>query len=99
MASFIRTIQRGEKPEYINDILARSNHHIPLKIEPKRARPGDFIDLAYDGEIVGRARIKEIARSSGTAPITSEQNSLRAQSSYSVPGRLAEAAEIHSFQG
>jgi hypothetical protein len=60
MTSFIRTAQRQEKHEYIRTILGRTKHFIPLQGCPERARIGDFIYLAYRGEIVGRARISDI---------------------------------------
>lgn len=73
MASFVRSIQREETPRYVDQILGRYKHHIPLKIKPSRAIPGDFIYLAYRGEIIGRALISEIIPRSGLVPISSDQ--------------------------
>ena len=57
MTSFIRTIQRKEQRCYLEEILSRREHFIPLKGRPLRAKPGNFVYLAYRGSIVGRATI------------------------------------------
>ena len=79
MTSFVRTIQQEEEPGYIEAILSRSDHFIPLKFCPKRAGPGDFIYLAYRGRIVGRALIGEIDLRGGEVPIGHNQRSYRAK--------------------
>lgn len=79
MTSFVRTIPRNEKPEYVDKILSRSDHHIPLKFEPRRARAGDFIYLAYRGGIVGRAIIDTIRPIASDVPIGPDGRPYHAQ--------------------
>jgi hypothetical protein len=73
VTSFIRTIAQSESQEYVNQILSRSDHFIPLKFQPRRARPGDFIYLAHRGRIVGRAVIRSIDPTLNDVPIASDQ--------------------------
>lgn len=73
MASFIRTIPHSERSDYVEEILGRSDHQIPLKFKPTRSQPGDFIYLAYHGGIVARALISEIVPYSGAVPVSSGQ--------------------------
>jgi hypothetical protein len=73
MASFIRSIPQSENSKYIETILARRNHHIPLNICPKETEPGDFIYVAYGGAIIARAKIVEIALCESDVPISSDQ--------------------------
>ena len=61
MTSFIRTIERRESPDYVDEILSRSDHFIPLRFRPLQARPGDYICIAYGGRIIGCATIARIA--------------------------------------
>ena len=69
MTSFIRTIPRKEEPRYVEEILSRRDHFIPLKGQPKRAKPGDFLYLAYRGLIVARARIDRFESVNRNVPI------------------------------
>jgi len=78
MSSFVRCIQQSERPLYVEEILLRSDHHIPLKGRPRRAKPGDFIYLAYRGKIVGRARISRIVPSPSDVRIASDRRRYRA---------------------
>jgi len=78
MTSFIRTAQRREHVCYIDEILDRRCHFIPLKFRPGRANVGDFIYLAHRGEIVGRARITEFRAVNHDVPFGSTQRPYRA---------------------
>ena len=69
MTSFIRTIQRKEQRCYLEEILSRREHFIPLKGRPLRAKPGNFVYLAYRGSIVGRARIDRFESVNRNVPI------------------------------
>ena len=95
MTSFIRTAQQGEHLSYIEQILGRTDHFIPLKFLPRRAHKGDFIYLAYRGEIVGRARITEIRAVNHDVPFGSTQRPYPAMSEvwygkegWECPGRI-----------
>jgi hypothetical protein len=73
MASFIRTIQKKETEEYVDEILDRFDHYIPLKFNPTRAGPGDFIYLAHRGNIVGRAVISSIDEANSEVTIGADE--------------------------
>ena len=60
MSSFTRTIPGSKRESLVEKILSRSDHFIPIRIHPNRARSGDFIYLVFRNRIVGRARIKSI---------------------------------------
>jgi len=60
MASFTRTIPRDKKPDFVQNILSRSDHYLPLSFRPHQAEPGDFLYLIFQGKIVGRVRILSI---------------------------------------
>jgi hypothetical protein len=45
---------------FVQGILSRADHFIPLAYRPTKATPGDFIYLVFRGVIVGRARISAI---------------------------------------
>jgi hypothetical protein len=79
VTSFIRSIQREEKPEYVDEILSRTNHFIPLRFHPTRASCGDYIYLAYRGRIVGRAVIDQLQDVSKTVPFASDQHEYEAK--------------------
>jgi hypothetical protein len=102
VTSFVRTIQHEETPAYVNEILARRDHFIPLPFIPRSSHPGDFIYLAHRGRIVGRARIDSIAPYSGDVPISSYRISFDAKSlvKYSGGWEMPEATiEFRGFQG
>jgi hypothetical protein len=72
LSSFSRTIPKSEEESYVEEILSRTDHFIPLRIEPTRARPGDYIYLIYRGKIIGRARIHSIEPVNSEVPIGDE---------------------------
>jgi hypothetical protein len=73
MSSFVRTIRKEETPEYVEKILGRTEHWVPLKFVPRRAFTGDYIYLAYRGKLVGRVRITKIEQVDKEYLITSKQ--------------------------
>jgi hypothetical protein len=79
MTSFIRTARREETREYIEEILSRRDHFIPLRFRPRRAHPGDFIYLAHRGSIVGRALISRLQDTDKKVPIGSEHRAYPAR--------------------
>ena len=79
MSSFVRCIPKYEAPSYVEEILSRSDHFIPLKRRPRRAQPGDFFYLAYGGRIVGRAAIDSIAAARSDVPIASDRRLYEAE--------------------
>ena len=60
MSSFTRTIPTEKGQAYVNKVLSRPDHFVPLAYRPARAGSGDFIYLVFRGVIVGRARIIRI---------------------------------------
>lgn len=60
MSSFTRTIPTGKGEGFVEEILSRADHLIPLTFRPTKAGSGDFIYLVFRGVIVGRARISAI---------------------------------------
>ncbi|HEY69218.1 MAG TPA: hypothetical protein G4O08_01400 [Anaerolineae bacterium] len=60
MSSFTRTIPSENGEAFVNQILSREDHYVPLAYRPTRAQPGDFIYLVFRGRMVGRARIAAI---------------------------------------
>lgn len=74
MASFIRTIPQAEHVTYVDEILSRTRHFIPLKLLPKRAGQGDFVYLAHRGKLVGRAVIDRIQPVGAEVPIGSDRD-------------------------
>jgi len=87
MTSFLRTIQQRENKEYVEEILSRSDHFIPLKGRPRRAKPGDFLYLTYHGRVVGRAEIDEIEEVERTVPFGSSQRQYHAKCLVHYRGR------------
>lgn len=60
MASFTRTIPGTINPDFVQKILSRPDHYLPLSFRPHQAQPGDYLYLIYQGKIVGRVRIFRI---------------------------------------
>jgi hypothetical protein len=60
MSSFTRTIPSEKGAAFVDQVLSRADHYVPLAYRPTRARPGDFIYLVFRGRMVGRARITAI---------------------------------------
>jgi hypothetical protein len=60
LSSFTRTIPGHRQQNFVDQVLAREDHFIPLAYRPTRAGAGDFIYLIYRGVIVGRARISAV---------------------------------------
>jgi len=60
LPSFTRTIPGYKGKDYVNQILVRKNHFIPLAYRPTKAQPGDFIYLVFRGLIIGRAQISSV---------------------------------------
>jgi hypothetical protein len=79
MTSFVRTIRADEDPMYVQQLLARRHHWIPLKIRPKKAVEGDHIYLCFQGALVGRALISEIVPAKGPVRIGSTQRQYNAK--------------------
>jgi len=99
MASFVRTIQQEEKLEYIEEILSRSDHYIPLKFYPRRVHPGDFIYLAYRGKIVGRALVERIEPVADEVLIGSERRSYQAECLVRYKGGWQRSPRDIPFEG
>ena len=79
MSSYVRTVQSREIPEYVDEILNRVDHYLLLKFIPRRASSGDFMYLAYRGELVGRAVIDRLEEVDGIYPIGSKQEDYHAR--------------------
>jgi len=67
LSSFTRTIPADKGQAYVEEILSRANHFVPLAYRPTRAMPRDHIYLVFRGLIVGRARISRIDPAAGTS--------------------------------
>ena len=79
MTSLIRTAQQEETREYINEILSRRDHFIPLIFRPRRAHSGDYVYLAHRGRIVGRAVIDRLQDTSEEVPLGSQRRAYPAR--------------------
>ena len=73
MTSFIRTIQRQETDEYVEEILSRSDHFIPLKGQPQYSQKDDYIYLLHNGLIIARAKISRLEPTVQPVKIGSEK--------------------------
>jgi len=69
LSSFTRTIPTEKGQAYVNKVLSRPDHFVPLAYRPARAGSGDFIYLVFRGVIVGRARISRIDPVGSAAPV------------------------------
>lgn len=99
MTSFIRTIPKTESPNYIDEILSRSDHFIPLPFIPKRSVPGDYIYLAFRGVLKGRAKIERIEPHEGQIPISSSIKHLHAKCLVRYRGGWQKPSRIINFKG
>ncbi len=57
MVSFTRTIPREKSQEFVQSILFRPDHYLPLTFRPTRAQPGDYLYLIYRGKLIARVQI------------------------------------------
>ena len=99
MTSFVRTIRWKETPKHIEEILGRHNHFIPLKGMPARAKPGDFIYLAYRGRIIGRAVIDWLERVDWVVHIGSDRREYPAKCLVHYRGGWQDPERFVPFRG